>query len=167
MKNKNVGFLIIGISILVGFIVWLFNRTLKNIVSSTCVHGPACSMYSSISVQTWISLAIVALIFVIGLFFVFSKETEKIVVKKIRLNEKTNEKAKKERVNASLLKELSNEERKIMHLILENNGTIFQSEIVEKTGFSKVKVTRLLDKLEGKQLIERRRRGMTNVVILK
>ena len=44
---------------------------------------------------------------------------------------------------------------------------MFQSDIAEKTGFDKVKVTRVLDRLEGKQLIERKRRGMTNIVILR
>ena len=40
-------------------------------------------------------------------------------------------------------------------------------KLMGKTDFSKVKVTRLLDKLEAKNLIERRRRGMTNAVVLK
>jgi len=44
---------------------------------------------------------------------------------------------------------------------------MFQSELVDENGYTKVKVTRILDKLEGRGLIERRRRGMTNVVILK
>ena len=35
------------------------------------------------------------------------------------------------------------------------------------TGFGKVKITRVIDRLEGKNLIERRRRGMTNVVVFK
>ena len=48
----------------------------------------------------------------------------------------------------------------------KSNGTIFQSDLVEKSDFSKVKVSRILDKLEGRQLIERKRRGMTNVVVL-
>jgi uncharacterized membrane protein len=42
-----------------------------------------------------------------------------------------------------------------------------QSDIVNNTSLTKVKVTRLLDKLEGKGLVERRRRGMGNLVVLK
>jgi len=34
-------------------------------------------------------------------------------------------------------------------------------------GIGKVGLTRLLDKLEAKQLIERKRRGMNNIVLLK
>jgi len=51
--------------------------------------------------------------------------------------------------------------------IIESDGSIIQSDLVERTKFNKVKVTRILDRLEGMNLIERRRRGMTNIVMLK
>ena len=38
---------------------------------------------------------------------------------------------------------------------------------MEKLDIGKVKTTRLLDKLEAKQLIERKRRGMNNIVVLR
>ena len=66
-----------------------------------------------------------------------------------------------------MLSELNEEEKNILNKIIEAEGTIFKSNLVENTGFTKVKVTRILDKLEGKGIIERKRRGMTNVVILK
>jgi uncharacterized membrane protein len=62
---------------------------------------------------------------------------------------------------------LTNEEKIIFDLLQKNDGSIYQSDIVKETRFSKVKTTRLLDKLEGKGIIERKRRGMTNIVILK
>ncbi len=159
MKNRNVGFLIIGISIVMAILVYIFNKGLKDIVSATCSHGPTCSMYSTISIQTWISLAITALVLLIGLFLVFSKEQEKIVLKRIQAKE-----AKRKPINYQVL---DKEEKTIVKALEAAQGTLFQSDIVEKVGFDKVKVTRILDRLEGKQLIERKRRGMTNVVILK
>ena len=59
---------------------------------------------------------------------------------------------------------LTEEEKTVMELIVKNNG-IFQSRIVEETGYSKVKVTRILDRLESRGLVERKRRGMTNFVV--
>ena len=44
---------------------------------------------------------------------------------------------------------------------------MFQADLVDKCGFGKVKVTRILDGLENKGLVERKRRGMSNIVILK
>ena len=55
----------------------------------------------------------------------------------------------------------------IIKILQEQNGTIFQAELMEKLSTGKVGITRLLDKLEAKQLIERKRRGMNNIVILK
>ncbi len=66
-----------------------------------------------------------------------------------------------------LLKSLTRDERKIFEIINNSGGAVFQSELIEKTGFSKAKVSRILDKLEVKNLVERRRRGMTNMVVIK
>ena len=65
------------------------------------------------------------------------------------------------------LESLDDEEKIIMNLLLENKGNMFQSDIIQKTNLNKVKVTRILDSLESQGLIERKRRGMTNIVVLK
>ena len=65
------------------------------------------------------------------------------------------------------LSKFSEDEKILLNEILNAEGTIFQSELTEKTNMNKVKITRILDRLEGKGKIERKRRGMTNVVILK
>tara|TARA_Y100000310_G_scaffold319407_1_gene374635 strand:- start:1916 stop:2398 length:483 start_codon:yes stop_codon:yes gene_type:complete len=160
MKNKNVGMLVTGIAIVIGVIVLIFNVGLKNIVGQTCTHGPTCTMYDTIAIQTWISLAIAGLILVIGLFLIFSKEETKIITRTKKVHV---EKQRKPIDYSKLLKD----EKTIMKIIEEADGTIFQSDLVEKSEFSKVKVSRILDKLEGRDLIERKRRGMTNVVVLK
>ena len=165
MKNKNVGFLVAGIAVVIGVIVLIFNTGMKNIVAQSCGHGSECTMYDTIAMQSWISLAIAGLVFVIGLFLIFSKEHERIIIKKIRPHVTAELKPKK--FNKKILEELTEDEGKIMNLLLENKGSMFQSKIKDETDFSKVKVTRILDSLEGQGLIERKRRGMTNVVILK
>jgi uncharacterized membrane protein len=52
-------------------------------------------------------------------------------------------------------------------LIVEEGGTIFQSQLVDKSGYSKSKVSLVLDRLEARKILERRRRGMSNVIVLK
>jgi uncharacterized membrane protein len=64
-------------------------------------------------------------------------------------------------------KALKDDERKIYKAILDSDGFINQSEIAEKTGLSKSNVSRSLDLLESKGLVERKRRGMGNIVLLK
>src|SRR3989344_7512889 len=60
---------------------------------------------------------------------------------------------------------LDSEEKNIYEILKKNNG-IYQSDLIKETSFSKVKITRVLDKLESKGIIERRRRGMTNAIFL-
>lgn len=156
MKNKNVGYLIIGISVFIGLIVWIFNWGMKNILGQTCDMGPSCSMYSSLAIQTWISASIAILVFIIGLFLVLSKENERVVIKTV--------KDKKKKI---VLDGLSSEEKQIIKILQDENNAIFQSSLMERLNTGKVKITRLLDKLEAKQLIERKRRGMNNIVVLR
>ncbi len=71
--------------------------------------------------------------------------------------------AKIKKISASL----PADEKRIYNIITASQGFIFQNELIEKSGFNKVAMTRLLDKLEGKGLVERRRRGMSNVIVLR
>jgi uncharacterized membrane protein len=158
MKNRNVGFLILGVSAFIFLIIWILNAGLKDIVSQSCSHGPSCSMYNTISTQTYISLAIAAVVMLIGLFMIFSKEHEKIVIKKV---------GEKERKKKLDLSGLDKDEKRVIQMLLEENGAVFQATLMEKMNIGKVKTTRLLDKLEAKQLIERKRRGMNNIIVLK
>jgi len=66
-----------------------------------------------------------------------------------------------------IAKTLKEDEQKIYQAIIEAGGIIEQSELPEKTGISKASVSRTLDLLESKGLVERRRRGMGNIVLLK
>lgn len=66
-----------------------------------------------------------------------------------------------------IAKTLKKEEQKIYKAIIELGGIVEQSKLPEKTGLSKASISRTLDLLESKGLIERRRRGMGNVVLLR
>ncbi len=67
-----------------------------------------------------------------------------------------------------LLEKLTNpDEQRIVRLIIDEGGTIFQSQLVDRSGFSKSKVSLILDRLEAKKILERKRRGMTNAIVLK
>lgn len=65
------------------------------------------------------------------------------------------------------MKTLKGDEKIIYELIFAEDGIIYQSELVNKTNFPKAKVTRCLDALENKGLVERKRKGMGNIVLLK
>ena len=159
MENKNVGYLILGISAVIIIIIFLFNLALKKIVRLSCgdPHSLTCPMNITVNEQTYLALAIVIILIIVGLFLIFTKPKEKIVVKTIK------EKKIIKKVDTSGLRD---EDKKVLELI-QQEGTIFQANLIEKTEFGKAKVSRILDRLEGKGLVERKRRGMTNVVVLK
>ena len=151
MKTKGVGIVILGMAILMLSLVIMFNRALTQIVNTSCSHGDTCPMWGTLDFYTNLSLG---LIIAIILFLVFLKDNS--VLNRLFNTEKLKSH-----------KPLSLEESQIIKLITESNGSIFQSEIVEKTNMPKVKISRILDRLEGHGLIERKRRGMTNMVLLK
>jgi uncharacterized membrane protein len=59
------------------------------------------------------------------------------------------------------------EEKRLYRLIKDGEGSRYQMDLRKETQWSKVKITRILDRLETKGIIERKRRGMTNIIFLK
>jgi DNA-binding transcriptional ArsR family regulator len=62
---------------------------------------------------------------------------------------------------------LKDDEAAVFRAIISAEGVINQGDLVKGTGMPKSTVSRCLDILESRGLVERRRRGMGNVVVLK
>jgi uncharacterized membrane protein len=159
MENKNVGYLLLGLSVVIIFIIFLFNQALSEIINSSCTMAghESCTMTQTLNQQTYLSFGITSILIIISLVLIFTKPKEKIIIKKVK------DKIEKKQIDLSKFKP---EEKQVYNLIKES-GAIFQADLIEKTGFGKAKITRIIDRLEGNQLVERKRRGMTNVVVLK
>jgi len=67
----------------------------------------------------------------------------------------------------AVIPSLKEDQQIIYQAVLDEDGMMAQSDIVEKTGLSKSNVSRTLDILESMGLVERRRRGMGNIIMLK
>ncbi len=65
------------------------------------------------------------------------------------------------------LEQLDVDEKKVYQQLKEHQGSLYQSDLLKQLATSKVHLTRILDKMESKQILERKRRGMTNIVVLK
>ena len=59
------------------------------------------------------------------------------------------------------------DEKKVLEEIEKEGGSIRQNEIVRNTGFSRVKVHRVVKNLEKKNLVMKQQYGMTNKIALK
>lgn len=132
------------------------------IVNGECIHEE-----TAYPVQTYGGIIVASLLFALGVYLTIASKKVEHSHEYIKAHtEHSKEEISREEIEKrhNLLNE---EEKKVIALLKEAEGTMFQSDLVEKSGFTKVKITRILDVLEGKRLVERKRRGMTNVVILK
>ena len=155
-QRKRLGLALIGLAAGLFFVVLsltLYVINVNNFLHSDCPLPPGvCPLHKAVPAESLFGFGIDGILAAIGLFLFFSKEQQTQIVNKDKLK--------------SISDSLEGDDRKIFGMVIDS-GAIFQSELVEKSGVTKVKVTRILDKLEAKGLIERKRRGMTNIVMLK
>ena len=159
IDQKKIGLIIIGLSIISFILTFYLTNIIMNLkieLHKNCPLPPEeCPYKSSVPMES-----VAAFIFTIsmGIFGSFltltTAKTEKITIQQ-------------KRKLKDLLKNFTEEEKRVYNTVSSSDGFIFQTDLIEKTNFSKVKVSRILDKLEAKNLIERRRRGMANIVVLK
>jgi len=71
-------------------------------------------------------------------------------------------------VSDSWLEKITDEnDKKVISLLKENNGALTQSQLVKEFGMTKVKVHRIIVKLESNKIIEKFKYGQTNKIKLK
>lgn len=165
MKPRYLGIIILVVSVAIIISIFSLNNSFseKNILICTEICSlqkeTTCSMEACLYNLEYNSNKGI-LVVVIGLFSAFlagigfylslTKEDELIKKKKYDITKLT-----KEEKNVFLF--VKNDKEK----------NTYQSKIVEEFNFPKSKVTRILDKLEQQGLIERKRRGMSNLIVLK
>jgi len=152
---REVGAVVIIVALVITFLLLSFIDTLTKLSQESCTCGDICGMTEfQTPLIVYAGLVGVCIIFVVGV---------NLFVKGGTLSGQADHKS----IWKEKLTTLRDDEKTLYRLIMEADGTVFQSDLVEKTGLSKVKVTRTLDKLESRRLLERRRRGLTNIIVLK
>ncbi|MEK0337931.1 MAG: hypothetical protein QQN41_10910, partial [Nitrosopumilus sp.] len=76
MENKNVGYLLLGVSILILVIIFLYNNSLNNYIEVACalVHaGKECPAQNVIYQQSILAYGIVGLLIIVSFVLIFSK----------------------------------------------------------------------------------------------
>jgi len=154
INTKYLGVIVIVFGVLVALVINSFSGfvDMMNTGECACGVGGVCSQVPVIT-QFYIGYTLAAALGIIGIvLFIFGKKP---------VIEGTKEKWNKN------LKKLNKDEKTVYETLMESEGMMFQSELVEKTEMNKVKVSRILDKMEAKGLVERKRRGMANAVVLR
>jgi len=163
MRLQKIGIAIVVMSVVVlGLLIFLKFQTDSQMLTAceqSCgdLGGVSCSLDSCPYHQgnnfSWILIVmsiLVAFLGGTGMYLSLPKKTENIVEEK-----------------EYDLSSLDEDEKKIFTFIKAHKEGVYQSHIVKEFDLSKVQATRLLDKFEGLELIERKRRGLANMISLK
>jgi len=163
MRLQKIGLIIVAVSIVVlCLLIFLKVQTDSQMLTAceeSCgeLGGVSCSLDSCPYHQgnnpagvILIMSILVAFMGGTGVYLSLPKKTEKIIEEK-----------------EYDLSSLSDDEKKIFLFIKAHKEGVYQSHIVKEFELTKVQATRLLDKLEGSGLIERKRRGLANIVSVK
>ena len=172
-ENRTMMGIIVILLLLFVAAVFFYNRTLNDLAAGSCTDSPLTCPHEKV-VETQ-NLVIGVLILVIGVmaawmgYNTYVKKPDASAPAQGAGNEtpetiETKPRARKKKIVAA---ELEPDEAAVVAIINEGNGSAYQSDIIRKTGFSKVKVSRIIDRMEQKGLVERKRRGMTNLVVAK
>jgi len=155
-KNSYIGFGLIVIAIVLAFLVASLTTIIQEVNVGSCgMEADVCPHARNIPVETAVGYGMSLVLGFIGIYLIT------VDLRKAKIGKESTKNWNK------VISALQGEEKNIYGLIASADGVMFQSDIVEKSEMQKVKVSRVLDRLEARNLVERRRRGMSNVVVLK
>lgn len=155
--TKFLGLALIFFSLVLSSIVWSYTSELKKSLTPECKAycgsylGSVCPGASWLPIQTYIGFTSIIILVIIGAFFVFRNFDQD--EREVRWS--------------NLLGGLEGDEKILFKMVMESGGAAFQADLVKESGFSKAKASRTLDKLEARGIVEKRRRGMTNLILAK
>ena len=165
MTQRRIGMVIVVVSgIELGLLLFLKIQEDKQLLSmcqSACATegtGGSCSIdscpYHKGENNSWllgIMSVLVAFLAGIGFYLALVKQDSKKVIEEKEYD----------------ISSLNEEEKTVFHYIQHHKEGVYQSALAKEFNLSKVQVTRLMDKFEGMELIQRKRRGLTNIILLK
>ena len=67
----------------------------------------------------------------------------------------------------AIMSRLVGDEKELYGVMLREGGAMLQSELCQRLSYSKSKLSRVLAKMEARGVLERKRSGMTNLIILR
>lgn len=156
---KKIGAILVLFSVVLFVVLYFITSLIINLrleLHKTCPLPPeSCPYKGSVPTEILAGFIIDAAMGVLGASLIMISYRSEIMIAKDKTKIKES------------VKSFNDDEKKVYDVLVDAEGFIFQNDLIRKTGYSKVKISRILDKLEVKGIIERRRRGMANIVVLK
>jgi uncharacterized membrane protein len=167
--DKRIGVVLVIIAIIIGAVALIDRMNTERLISEyanqtgSCYIGGTCLHEQTNTTFIMLSIAAAAIFIVGALIIVLGWRRKPVAERSPKVTEKA---ANGEEVKAPAPK-LEGDHKRIYDILIELGGSVLQGELVEKSGINKVTTSRILDKLEMRGLVERRRHGMSNIVVLK
>ncbi|MDP6600373.1 MAG: MarR family transcriptional regulator [Candidatus Woesearchaeota archaeon] len=169
METKKLGFLILGMSIVLSLIMFSYMGSL-NVREEVYNCNPTneCQQVKSLFGLSHIAVGFLAFIFALGFYLLFFNKSDASALKYNDALEKIQEEKTQKTAEdkfSLLLRPLDENERKVLISIKEQEG-ITQSTLKYRANLSKAKVSQILTDFEKKNLIARKAKGKTYELFL-
>ena len=167
METKKLGFLILGMSVVLGFIMFSYMSQLALQGQQLhCNPTQECQQVNSLLGLSHIAVGFLSFISALGFYLLFFNRSESGTLKDAdSLENIQKDKNDPEDKFALLLRPLDENERKVLMSIKEQQG-ITQSTLKYRANLSKAKISQVLADFEKKNLISRKAKGRTYQVFL-
>ena len=163
MNNKKIGITILVLSFILALIfLTAISRLNSSGKESGCYDKDECASITSLLNITHLFVGIIFSMASLGFYLIFFSKGEEAVIK--RLEEEKKMLARTDKF-ATILKAVDKNEQNVLKAIKEQNG-IWQATLKFRVGFSKSKLSHILNELEKKKLIKRIKKGKTMAVYL-
>lgn len=164
-ENRMMLGIIVVLLVLIATAVFFYNRTLNELAVSSCTDaaGPACPHQKIVETQNLVIAILIAVIAAVAGWVAYQLYWKKPALKESPV-QMPRAHAPARKIDPAALEP---DEKKIVEILQEEQGSAFQSDVIKRLGYTKVKVSRILDRMEQKGLVERKRRGMANLVVLR
>jgi len=169
METKKLGFLILGMSVVLGLIMFSYMGKL-NAQEQTYNCNPTrqCQQVNSLLGLSHVAVGFISFIFALGFYLLFFNKSEVDMSKYNdaleKIQEEKTQKTAEDNFNL-LLRPLDENERKVLRSIKDEEG-VTQSTLKYRTNLSKAKVSQILTDFEKKNLVARKGKGKTYEVFL-
>src|SRR3989338_5771407 len=158
MQNHKLGALLVGFGTVVGALSLFSIFSLSGRAAAAgCNPSMACQGIATSLGVSHVIVGLISALISLGAYLMFFSRSEEIVLQKLEETKEIN--LGKERFTV-LLSALNEDEKKIVNLIKSEPG-ISQHMVTLKTGFSKAKVSGLMQNLEKRNLVKREDSGKT------
>lgn len=161
-KRMAIGLVALGV-LAFGLTVYFYNQALGEIAVASCSDMVNCAHQRVVETQNMVIGVLILALGVLGAAAAYMYYSRREAISHAGLHP-AGHSAHAREVDES---GLDGDAKKVLGVLREKGGSAFQSDVVRESGYSKVKVSRILDRMEHGGLVERKRRGMANLVVIK